>query len=177
MIPLSCSARQLVILVVSLMVATSATMVSADKAKDAFDRIGFMQLKGEVDKAKATPRLAIDGSDTAANQLTPGTILVYRTSDGNYGKLQVTEYGYNFIIRWQTYKPNGQKQRGADRMLVKGTWTYDLDFGTEGKHPKSAAPWRPVSGEVVLRIRLSAHSLSSGSPPRSAGMYGMIPFS
>ena len=53
------------------MVATSATMVSADKAKDAFDRIGFMQLKGEVDKAKATPRLAIDGSDTAANQLIP----------------------------------------------------------------------------------------------------------
>jgi hypothetical protein len=69
MIPLSCSARQLVILVVSLMVATSATMVSADKAKDAIDRIGFMQLKGEVDKAKATPRLAIDRSDTAANQL------------------------------------------------------------------------------------------------------------
>ena len=177
MIPLSCSARQLVILVVSLMVATSTTMVSADKAKDAFDRIGFMLLQGEIDKAKVDPRSEIDGSDTPENQLTPGTILVYRTSDGNYGKLQVIEYGYNLLVRWQTYKPNGQKLKSADRMLIKGTWTYDLDFGTEGKHPKSAAPWRPVSGEVVLRIRLSAHSLSSGSPPRSAGMYGMIPFS
>ena len=117
-------------------------MVSADKAKDAFDRIGFMQLKGEVDKAKATPRLAIDGSDTAANQLTPGTILVYRTSDGNYGKLQVIEYGYNLIIRWQTYKPNGRKLMGADQMVIKGTWTYDLDFGTEGRHPKSAADFK-----------------------------------
>jgi hypothetical protein len=96
-------------------------MVSADKAKDAFDRIGFMQLKGEVDNAKATPRLAIDGSDTAANQLTPGTILVYRTSDGNYGKLQVIEYGYNLIIRWQTYKPSGQKVAVNFRLLFHST--------------------------------------------------------
>ena len=151
MIPLSCIARQLVILVVSLMVATSATMVSADKAKDAFDRIGFMQLKGEVDKAKATPRLAIDGSDTAANQLTPGTILVYRTSDGNYGKLQVIEYGYNLIIRWQTYKPSGQKLRGADRMLVKGTWNYDLDYGIEAKFSKSAADFQWEQETKVAR--------------------------
>jgi hypothetical protein len=139
MIPLSCSARQLVILVVSLMVATSATMVSADKAKDAFDGIGFIQLQGEIKRAEIIPRLEIDESDTPANQLTPGTILVYRTSDGNYGKLQVIEYGYNLLVRWQTYKPNGQKLRGADRMLVKGTWNYDLDFGTEAKFSKSAA--------------------------------------
>jgi hypothetical protein len=114
-------------------------MVSADKAKDAFDGIGFMQLQGEIKRAEIIPRLEIDGSDTPANQLTPGTILVYRTSDGNYGKLQVIEYGYNLIIRWQTYKPSGQKLRGADRTVIRGTWTYDLDFGTEGKHPNSAA--------------------------------------
>jgi hypothetical protein len=84
-----------------------------------------MQLKGEVDKAKATPRLAIDGSDTAANQLTPGTILVYRTSDGNYGKLQVIEYGYNLVVRWQTY-PVGSDI--GQRMSTSRTsrWIHDV---------------------------------------------------
>jgi hypothetical protein len=132
-------ARRLVILLVPLMITSWTSLVQADELRDAFDRISFMLLQGEIDKAKVDPRSEIDGSDTPENQLPAGTILVYRTSDGNYGKLQVIEYGYNLVVRWQTYKPNGQKLRGGDRMLVKGTWTYDLDFGTEGKHPKSPA--------------------------------------
>jgi hypothetical protein len=69
---------------------------------------------------------------------------VYRTSDGNYGKLQVIEYGYNLLVRWQTYTPNGRKLMGADQMVIKGTWTYDLDYGIEAKFSKSAADfwWR-----------------------------------
>jgi hypothetical protein len=139
MILASDSSRRLAILLVSLMVTSWTSMVPADEARVAFDRISFMLLQGEIDKAKVDPRSEIDGSDTPENQLPAGTILVYRTSDGNYGKLQVIEYGYNLVVRWQTYKPNGQKLRGGDRMLVKGTWNYDLDFGTEAKFSKSAA--------------------------------------
>jgi hypothetical protein len=151
MILASFSSRRWATLLVSLTIASWTSLVQADEVRVAFDRISFMQLQGEIDRAKVDPRSEIDGSDNAGNKLPAGTILLFRTSDGNYGKLQVIEYGYNLLVRWQTYKPNGQKLKGSDRMVIKGTWTYDLDYGTEGKHPKSAADFWWEQKTMVAR--------------------------
>jgi hypothetical protein len=139
------------VLLVFCAINSRPNIVSADDNRVAFDRLGFMQVVHEIKKAKIVPNSGIDASDTPQNKLPPGTILVYRTSDGNYGKLQVIEYGYNLTVRWQTYKPNGQKLKSADQMVIKGTWTYDLDFGTEGKHPKSAADFWWQQKDKVAR--------------------------
>jgi hypothetical protein len=45
----------------------------------------------------------IDGSEGRENQLRPGTVIAYRTKKGRLGKLRVIQYGYNLVIRWNTY--------------------------------------------------------------------------
>jgi hypothetical protein len=56
------------------------------------------------------PAGSIVGSDGAANQLTNGTVFAVRTSDGNYAKAQVTQFGYNLTIQWITYAPQPHYQ-------------------------------------------------------------------
>ncbi len=54
-----------------------------------------------ADIAAAGARLSgqsIDGSD-GTSALAPGTFVVYRTSEGRYGKLQVLAGGYDLTIR------------------------------------------------------------------------------
>jgi hypothetical protein len=46
---------------------------------------------------------AVDGSSTAANQLTTGSVVGVRTGKGRYAKVQVTSYGYDLGIRWTIY--------------------------------------------------------------------------
>ncbi|HET8989182.1 MAG TPA: hypothetical protein VFN43_11760 [Humibacillus sp.] len=45
----------------------------------------------------------VDGSSTAANQLTPGSVVGVHTGAGRYAKVQVTSYGYDLGIRWTIY--------------------------------------------------------------------------
>jgi len=80
---------------------------------------------------------AIDGSATPVNKIPAGTVLLYVTGDGRYGKVKVVEYGYNLTLRWVTYKPDGTVFSKGDRLVVRGTWSCDLDHGMEGGRGKS----------------------------------------
>ncbi len=73
----------------------------------------------------------INGSNNSQNQLTPGTILVYQTSEGRYGKMQINQYGYDLSFKWLTYNPNGTTYSSGDNLKVRGTRTCDLDLGRE----------------------------------------------
>jgi YVTN family beta-propeller protein len=46
----------------------------------------------------------IDASDDADNQLPAGDVFAVRTSNGNYAKVLVLEYGYDLQIRFVTYQ-------------------------------------------------------------------------
>lgn len=97
-----------------------------------------------ADIAAATlTTVRIDGSDGVTNQLTPGTIVLYQTDEGRYGKLQVLEYGYDLRIQWVTFRPDGTPHTSGE-LVVHGTWYCDLDAGREG--PASADfQWHMVS--------------------------------
>jgi hypothetical protein len=73
----------------------------------------------------------INGSADARNQIPVGTVLTYRTSAGNLGKLQILKYGYNLRVRWVTYRPNGPVLSRGKNLLIRGTYTYDLDLGVQ----------------------------------------------
>jgi hypothetical protein len=63
-----------------------------------FNSVTRAMLKG------ATYTDRIDGSNTTANQLRPGTVVAVRTNAGHYAKVLITSYGYDLGIRWVTYK-------------------------------------------------------------------------
>lgn len=87
-------------------------------------------LKYRLSHYNLTPA-AINGSANSNNQLLPGRILVYQTSDGRSGKLQVVEYGYNLKIRWITYNFDGSIYSSGENLVIRGTYSCDLDLGKE----------------------------------------------
>ncbi|UCF92033.1 MAG: DVUA0089 family protein [Desulfobacterales bacterium] len=74
----------------------------------------------------------IDGSDNADNMLLSGAILVYVTDAGRYGKMQITNYGYDLHFRCVTYDQDGAVFLQKNDAVVTGTWPFDLDRGEMG---------------------------------------------
>ncbi len=90
-----------------------------------FENIGYADI--------ATATLSadrIDGSDGVTNQLTTGTIVLYQTTEGRYGKFQVLEYGKDLRIEWITFRPN-ETVHSRGELTVRGTFDCDLDAGRE----------------------------------------------
>ncbi|MDZ7334113.1 MAG: hypothetical protein ONB32_03045 [candidate division KSB1 bacterium] len=73
----------------------------------------------------------INGSNNSQNQLLTGTILVYQTSEGRYGKMQINQYGYDLYFKWLTYNANGTTYSSGNNLKIPGTRTCDLDLGRE----------------------------------------------
>lgn len=74
---------------------------------------------------------SINGSVNSLNNLDPGSIIVYRTNLGYYGKFIVKQYGYNLILKWRTYNSNGTTYSSGSSLKVRGTWSCNLDTGSE----------------------------------------------
>jgi hypothetical protein len=73
----------------------------------------------------------INGSNNTQNQLMVGAILVYQTSEGRYGKMQITHYGYDLILKWTTFNANGTSYTAGSNLKIRGTYACDLDLGRE----------------------------------------------
>jgi hypothetical protein len=133
-----------------------------------FDTITLAQIKKSVDNARKAGETRIDGSDNKNNRIPTGTILCYVTSDNRFGKLEVLEYGYNLAIKWVTYAKDGGVLSEGDRLVVRGTWPCDLDYGVEGNKGKSKPDfwWEQVDGTVrYLAFRNGA--VFTVYPPKS----------
>src|SRR5262245_22295479 len=107
------------------------------KGDKSFDDVTLKQIKEAVDAAKKEKREKIDGSDTKDNEMPKGTILCFVTDQKRYGKLKVLEYGYDLTIKWVTYDEKGNVFSKGDKLVVRGTWGCDLDYGVEGDEGKS----------------------------------------
>ena len=80
----------------------------------------------------------LNGSPNGRNQIPVGTVLVYKTSDGNAGKLQIVWRksrhhiaDYDLYVKFVTFKPDGSVLARRTNFRIKGTWQYDLDKGSE----------------------------------------------
>ena len=119
------------------------------KADDIYDNLTVQDIKdilGNWDKNQNK----INGSDDADNQIPAGTVIVYVTSDKNYGKLKILKYGYNLTVGWTTYSPDGSVISNAGKLLIMGTCTYDLDYGSQGKMGMSKVDfwWEQVDQKI-----------------------------
>jgi hypothetical protein len=71
----------------------------------------------------------INASNNQNNVLTPGTILLYRTNEGKFGKLLILEYGDILKFKYCTYTDSGSIFTLSDSLSAKLGLYYDLDLG------------------------------------------------
>jgi hypothetical protein len=143
------SKRAVVVFVILLALIASACAAGGDRdpdpeppKKDPFDRLTLDQVKRLV-AGKAAAK--IDGSDGRTNQVPAGTVLVYRTKMGRYGKCKVVKYGYNLELKWLTYDGNGKVFSKGNKLVVRGTFSCDLDGGKEARGGGGDFWWEQVS--------------------------------
>ena len=86
---------------------------------------------------------AIEGDDSFnSSALKPGTVLVYRTSAGRFGKLEVLSYdkywpvfppvlSNRIRIKMTTYNSNGSIKVSRTSLYIQGTYVCNLYTGTE----------------------------------------------
>ena len=76
---------------------------------------------------------SIDASDD--NELMPGTYFIYKTDEDSFGKFMVENYeptgSHDLIIKWVTYNTDGSVYSHGTRLIIRGTWSCDLDEGLE----------------------------------------------
>lgn len=92
---------------------------------------GFEAIKLSEIKSASLSAEKINGSDNAQNQISAGTILLYKTDKGRYGKLLIRKYGKNLSLKWVTYRANGNIFSKGDDLNIRGTFSCDLDLGKE----------------------------------------------
>lgn len=85
----------------------------------------------------------IDGNDDETNQLPTGTILLYQTGAGRYGKLLIASYGYTLVLDWVTYDSSndGTVYSQGNDLSINGTWGADLDAGVQMTGPDGDFFW------------------------------------
>ncbi len=76
----------------------------------------------------------------------PGSVFVYKTSEGNYGKLEIIDIdkndNYKTTFRYVTYSTDGNILSQSNHFSVRGTYTCDLDNGTEEGTEDNAADFQ-----------------------------------
>lgn len=95
----------------------STTLYEQIERKDA--------LKASLSKAQ------INGSENELNQLTAGTIVLYQTSEGRLGKMQVRANWQLLTVRWQTWNDDGSVYAGSDYLAIRNHRYYELNRGAE----------------------------------------------
>ena len=126
-----------------VLLATTVTVAAlAFSSITAFSRASSPPLPGNALFQSVTPsnieeiRNRLNGSPNSRNQIPVGTVLVYKTSAGHRGKLQIVKWGsrlhtpdYDLYVKFVTYKADGSILTQRDNFWIKGTWVYDLDTG------------------------------------------------
>ena len=94
--------------------------------------VDFNSLTAPTLQGLAYASTPIDGNNDATNQLVNGDVFAVLTTQGNFAKVKVLNYGYNLTIQWVTYHiPSGYKVIGTGynqpedvKMSVDGLHAY-----------------------------------------------------
>jgi outer membrane protein OmpA-like peptidoglycan-associated protein len=103
---------------------------TSNNSSSTFDSIDKKMI-GEKLESLADSPIHISNSSGIVNG--KGTIIIYATSDGNLGKMQILdidkEDNYKLTLKYVTYNYNGSIHSQSNNLEVPGTYTCDLDKG------------------------------------------------
>jgi len=87
-------------------------------------------------KMENLPSGNIPVSNQSGVVLKNGTTIIYGSSDGNLGKMEILDVdesdSYKLTIRYVTYNNDGSVHSKSDHLEIGGTYTCDLDEGNTG---------------------------------------------
>jgi hypothetical protein len=92
---------------------------------------------------------AINGSNNENNQLTPGTIVLYKTNGNRFGKFIITSYGINLELAWVTYNSDGSVYSSGEDLVIHASYLADLDIGQETSDYSLADFWWSLQNETI----------------------------
>jgi len=135
-IPMRFPMRTCVALLVTVWTLVSAP--SGGYAQDPF----FDAITRDVVMGMALTADSINGSNNASNLVPKGSIVVYLTKEGRYGKFKVLRYSYTLWLRIITYAADGSVHFFADSVSIDGTCFCDLDSAKQcNSGPRSDFKW------------------------------------
>ena len=109
------------------------TKTVANSSNKTFNKLNKEAL-AKLDK-KISEREMIYLSNKNGIVVKKGDVFIYLTSDGNLGKLEIMDIdknnNYKTTFRYVTYASDGSILSQSDNFSVRGTYTCDLDNGTE----------------------------------------------
>ena len=90
-----------------------------------------------------------------------GSVFIYKTSEGNYGKLEIIDIdnndNYKTTFRYITYANDGSIMSQSNHFSVRGTYTCDLDNGTEEGTDDNAVDFE-IGREDDMNTRLYCYN-------------------
>ncbi len=108
----------------------SSNQSSNNNSSSTFDNIDKKMIGKKLESLADSP-IQISNNSGIVNG--KGTIILYATSDGNMGKMQILdvdkEDNYKLTIKYVTYNYNGSIHSQSNNLEVPGTYTCDLDKG------------------------------------------------
>lgn len=97
-----------------------------------------IKLSDIIAKESKMSSASIIGTTEAGIQLTPGTVIIYKTSENHYGKLEVVSIdlsassNYAITFKASNFNAEGSVNNSTSNFLVNGTYEADLDLLTTG---------------------------------------------
>jgi len=96
-----------------------------------------------------------------------GSVFVYKTSEDNYGKLEIIDIdkndNYKTTFRYVTYASDGSILSQSNNFTVRGTYTCDLDNGTEEGTDDNAVDFQ-ISREDNMNTRIGCYNDAAIAP-------------
>jgi outer membrane protein OmpA-like peptidoglycan-associated protein len=111
---------------------TSNTSNSNSNSSSKFDELDKKSIAIKLETLPDSFKIPVSNNSGIVNGV--GTVLVYATSDGNLGKMEILDVdkdnNYKLTVKYVTYNYNGSIHSQSNNLQIKGTYTCDLDKGT-----------------------------------------------
>lgn len=98
-----------------------------------FGQISRTQSQFEAIKHDDIKSANLSSSRIPGQNLTPNTIIIFRTNEGRFGKLLIKSSNPDLILEWVTFSAEGSIHSSGDNLRIRKTYTCDLDAGRESR--------------------------------------------
>jgi len=109
---------------------SSASSNSGSSSNSTFDKLDVKTIEA---KLESIPNERVQISIPSGVLLDTGTIILYKTSEGNLGKMEFLNIdkndNYKLTVKYVTYNSNGSIHSQSNHLEIKGTYNCDLDKG------------------------------------------------
>lgn len=112
-----------------------------------------IQLSDIVTKESQMSTADLTATDATGIKWTPGTVVVYKTTDNHYGKFEVVsiDMSTNYAVTFKAtnFNADGSVNNSTSNFLVNGTYLADIDIFVMANNTSSDFHWNRETSTVT----------------------------